>query len=32
MKPAEAPGVAVASMEDPREIYTEVTKSPNMPT
>ena len=32
MKPAEAPGVAVASLEDPREIYCEVTKQPRKPT
>ena len=32
MKTAEAPGVAIASLEDPREIYCEVTKQHNKPT
>ena len=32
MRPTEPPAVALASNDDPREIYCEVTKQPNKPT
>ena len=32
IKPTEPPGVAMASLEDPREIYCEVTKQTNVTT
>lgn len=31
IKPTEPPGVAMATMEDPRDVYCEITKQPNIP-